>query len=226
MDSTAPRRSKRRYALGALVILCALLVYSFLGATDTTPAQQELEKQFQESMAGVVLKGHFTVNGREGLREETYTIEKVTQMPGDYWLFHARIQYGGKDVTVPVPVKLLWAGDTAVVSLTDATIPGLGTFTGIRRAGEVWAEDEEWCRTPVDRFVISKMREEGLAPSREADRRTLPDPGEIPGQGFDTTGGDHNLAPFRLLVRLAVADEIKEDEQPGAEQQKVKQWFF
>ncbi len=130
MDSSQPRRSSRRYVLGALLILCALLVYSFLGAaSDTTPAQQELEKQFQESMRRVVLKGHFTLNGREGLREETYTIEKVTRVPGDFWLFHARIQYGSKDVTVPVPVKLLWAGDTPVVSLTDAAIPGLGTFT-------------------------------------------------------------------------------------------------
>ncbi len=130
MDSTKPRPSSRRYALGALLILCALLAYLYLGtAGDTPPAQQELENQFQESMTGVILKGHFTLNGREGLREETYTVEKVTRMPGDYWLFHARIQYGGKDVTVPVPVKLLWAGDTPVVSLTDATIPGLGTFT-------------------------------------------------------------------------------------------------
>ena len=129
MASTQLRRSRRWYVLGSLLILCALLVYSFLGATDAAPAQQELEKQFQESMTGVVLKGHFTLNGREGLREETYTVEKVTKMPGDYWVFHARIQYGGKDVTVPVPVKLLWAGDTPVVSLTDATIPGLGTFT-------------------------------------------------------------------------------------------------
>ena len=126
MNSTPPRR----YALAAVLVLCALLVYSYLGAADdATPAQQELENQFQESMMGVVLKGHFTLNGREGLREETYTVEKVTKMPGDYWLFHARIQYGGKDVTVPVPVRLLWAGDTPVVSLTDATIPGLGTFT-------------------------------------------------------------------------------------------------
>jgi hypothetical protein len=130
MESTPPRRSSRRYVLAALLVLCSLLVYSYLGAAgDATPAQQELENQFQESMTGVVLQGHFTLNGREGLREETYTVEKITKMAGDIWLFHARIQYGGKDVTVPVPVKLLWAGDTPVVSLTDATIPGLGTFT-------------------------------------------------------------------------------------------------
>jgi len=33
--------------------------------------------------------------------------------------------------------------------------------------------DETWARTPVDRFIVHKLREHGLAPSAEADRRTL-----------------------------------------------------
>jgi hypothetical protein len=35
------------------------------------------------------------------------------------------------------------------------------------------AEDEARVRNPVDRFVLAKVREQGLAPSSEADRRTL-----------------------------------------------------
>ena len=35
------------------------------------------------------------------------------------------------------------------------------------------AADERWCRTPVDRFIMAKLREKGLSPSPEADRRTL-----------------------------------------------------
>ena len=45
------------------------------------------------------------------------------------WIFNARIQYGDKDVTVPVPMKVEWAGDTPVASMTDMPVPGLGTFT-------------------------------------------------------------------------------------------------
>jgi hypothetical protein len=30
-----------------------------------------------------------------------------------------------------------------------------------------------WCRTPVDRFILAKLREKGLSPSPEADKRTL-----------------------------------------------------
>jgi hypothetical protein len=33
--------------------------------------------------------------------------------------------------------------------------------------------DARWLRTPIDAYVIAKMRENGLAPSAEADRRTL-----------------------------------------------------
>ncbi len=35
------------------------------------------------------------------------------------------------------------------------------------------ADDARWVRTPVDAFVIAKLREKGLAPAPEADRRTL-----------------------------------------------------
>jgi hypothetical protein len=48
---------------------------------------------------------------------------------------------------VPVPVKVLWAEDTPMISLTDAAIPGLGTFSARivffrdRYAG-MWSHDE------------------------------------------------------------------------------------
>ena len=32
-------------------------------------------------------------------------------------------------MTLPVPVRLEWAGDTPVVSVTDLGLPGLGTYT-------------------------------------------------------------------------------------------------
>jgi len=50
-------------------------------------------------------------------------------MAGNIWVFQARIQYGDHDVNVPVPVKILWAGDTPVLTMTDAGLPGLGPVT-------------------------------------------------------------------------------------------------
>ena len=94
------------------------------------PAQAELEKQFEKTLSGATLVGRFTMEGRGGEpKEERYQINKVTKMRGDYWLFAARVQYGNKDVTVPMMLQVKWAGDTPVITLTDLAIPGLGTYT-------------------------------------------------------------------------------------------------
>ena len=67
---------------------------------------------------------------REGrLDEEKYVIEKVSKLTGETWLFQSRMQYGGHDIPVPVPVVIKWAGDTPVITLTDLTIPRMGTYT-------------------------------------------------------------------------------------------------
>ena len=90
------------------------------------------EQRFREMLSGVTLTGHFTITGEEdssNLREEKYTITKVTKLSDDYWLFFARIQYGGKDVTVPLKLEVKWAEDTPIITLTDLELPNLGTFT-------------------------------------------------------------------------------------------------
>jgi hypothetical protein len=119
------------------------------GGDAATEAEQEArEEAFRQSMSGVVLEGFFTVGDGAELRKERYEIAKVSKLGGDIWVFQARIQYGSRDVTVPVPVRMEWAGDTPVLSLTEVAIPGLGTFTarvlfyddqyvGVWRHGEV-----------------------------------------------------------------------------------------
>ena len=92
-------------------------------------------------MRGAVLNGHFTIFPNDGsgpatedggdvrLRSERYEIDRVVQRAGDIWTFHARIQFGDTDVTVPVPVRLTWSGDTPMVSVTDLGLPGMGSYT-------------------------------------------------------------------------------------------------
>ena len=100
-----------------------------------SPKQSALspnEQRFQEILSDVTLTGNFTITGGEDsstLREEKYTITKVTKLSGDYWLFFARIQYGGRDVTVPLKLEVKWADDTPIITLTDLELPQLGTFT-------------------------------------------------------------------------------------------------
>jgi hypothetical protein len=121
-------------SMNRLILFAALaLGLASCGSEPITADEQaRLEKEFQESMTDVVLVGtcNVTRTGDDAkLRPERYEVKSVNHVAGDIWTFTTRIQYGERDVTVPVPVKLMWAGDTPVVTLTDADIPGVGTFT-------------------------------------------------------------------------------------------------
>ena len=96
------------------------------------PSKEELIKKLEETLTNVKLIGSFTVTGKEDRtpKPEEYTISSAMKLPeGDVWLIKARVKYGDKDVTVPMPLEIKWAGDTPIITLTDFTIPGLGTFT-------------------------------------------------------------------------------------------------
>jgi hypothetical protein len=100
--------------------------------TSTAPSKEQLEKKFQETLTAATLTGHFTdQNKPQGAlpKEEKYTIESVTKLQDDYWLFKSRIQYGEHDVTLPLPLRVVWAGDTPVITLDKVPVPGFGTFT-------------------------------------------------------------------------------------------------
>ncbi|WP_198000794.1 hypothetical protein [Gimesia fumaroli] len=114
--------------------VCALFLS--LGAVvaaegdDAAKKQEMLEKKFEKQMSGATLVGHFTVDGKSNgkpPREERYEIASVKKLEGDQWLITARIKYGQNDVNVPMPLNVFWAGDTPVISLTNLTIPGLGS---------------------------------------------------------------------------------------------------
>ena len=46
-------------------------------------------------------------------------------------------------------------------------------FQPVRRAVPPMVNDREWRQTPLDAFVLARLEAAGLAPSREADKRTL-----------------------------------------------------
>jgi hypothetical protein len=129
----------KRLALVASVVV-AVTALGLLQAADqptksraaapAVPDKATLEKQFAETMSGATLVGYFTTDGREkqGLSEEEYKLKSVKKLEkGDYWQFD--YQYGDKGVVIPLPLEIKWAGDTPVITLTDAAIPGVGTFS-------------------------------------------------------------------------------------------------
>lgn len=113
-------------------LLPALVLTLALGACTKKPAttQDDLDRKFQEMMRGVTLEGRSSrLKDDKIIGQEKYVIEKVTKIGGETWLFQARMQYGGHDWPLPIPVIIKWAGDTPVISLTDVSIPGKGSFT-------------------------------------------------------------------------------------------------
>lgn len=96
-----------------------------------TPEQAARYAKFAERMSGVKLVGHFTVVGRDNPnpRAESYTIQSVKHVSGNMWMFKTRVQYGDKDVTLPMLLPIEWAGETPMISMTDFNIPLLGTFS-------------------------------------------------------------------------------------------------
>lgn len=125
-----------------LAFPCILFMCTAVRAEDPTPDpevapktasvdREALFKHFGELLSGAKLVGRFTILGKDDgpLPKEEYTISSVSKLPdGDYWLFKTRIKYGQNDVTVPLPLEVKWAGDTPMITLTNFTIPGMGTF--------------------------------------------------------------------------------------------------
>jgi hypothetical protein len=109
-----------------------------------------LEKSFAETLTGATLVGHFTILGRPSVGKDLadrYEIDKAEKVEGHRWLITARIKYGKHDVKVPVPLEVYWAGDTPVITVSNVTVPGMGTFVarvlvfGDRYAG-TWQHDK------------------------------------------------------------------------------------
>ena len=117
------------------VILAAIFcIYS--GEPDTVRADEATEEEivaredaFSKSMSHCVLVGSFTVDDKESdaiPRAERYEIESVTKASESLWIFMTRVKYGTLDTKLPVTVPVEWAGDTPMVTLTNANLPGLG----------------------------------------------------------------------------------------------------
>ena len=84
-------------------------------------------------LSGATLEGSFTSTSAGSdpskLSRDKYTLGQVKKVSGDVWQIPARIQYGEKDITLPIVLPIRWAGDTPVVTVDDLPMPGFGTVS-------------------------------------------------------------------------------------------------
>ncbi|TWU29930.1 hypothetical protein [Bythopirellula polymerisocia] len=113
-----------------IVFLCCSLPTS-ADEPAVKDSQAERESDLASSLSGATLVGNFTITGQEqlALKPERYELTSVKHLEGDNWLFVARIQYGDHDVTLPIALPILWAGDTPVITVDNIGFPGLGTYS-------------------------------------------------------------------------------------------------
>ena len=113
------------------LLLLSVLLLGGCGKKAAGPdAIADRNRRFSESMHNLALVGYSTRLNSEGLsKQERYEIDSVSHVSGDTWLFRTRLKYEDHDIPVPIPITVVWAGDTPVITLTDLSIPGVGTFT-------------------------------------------------------------------------------------------------
>lgn len=117
-----------RVAMSLFAILLTANVFAKSPADESSAAQKQKEAAFEQEMANTTLTGAFTVDGKldAAPKPESYEIESVKKLGGGIWTFTTRVKYGEVDVKLPINVPVIWAGDTPVVCLTNASIPGMG----------------------------------------------------------------------------------------------------
>lgn len=130
--------------IGRILVISLIFV---AGATSVAPMpaaesgseakranrQAELEAALAKTLSNATLEGSFTntASGSDPTRlsREKYTLGEVKKVSGEIWQIPARIEYGGKDVTIPIMLPIRWAGDTPVVTVDDLSLPGFGTVS-------------------------------------------------------------------------------------------------
>jgi hypothetical protein len=163
-----------RRAMFCGACIATILITSIAHAEPTTAPSTEsadkpldqstLDRQFKESLTGATLVGKFDDDARPDAvpHEERYTFQSVRKIPfTDRWLITAHVNFGSRDATIPLTIPVKWAGDTPVISVTDMSIPRMGTYTarvmiyrdhyagtwsGATHGGHMWGRIE---RTPT-----------------------------------------------------------------------------
>lgn len=107
-------------------------------STDRLNSLNEKEQAFADALNGATLDGSWqmtrpALDGKgtklTGPAPEKYTILRVEKVLEDQWIITARIQYANQDAEIPVPVRVVWAGDTPVITVDNLALPILGTYS-------------------------------------------------------------------------------------------------
>ncbi|MHC5110269.1 MAG: hypothetical protein ACYTHJ_10365 [Planctomycetota bacterium] len=155
------------------------------GSKSVRPAGDQMPKReldFKNMMTGAILDGTWQMTMGDPLKPDTrltdpkpekYTISKVDRGAEDYWIITARIQYADKDVEVPVMVRVVWSGDTPVITVDNLPIPMIGTYSArVMVHGGFYAGT--WFGKGYGGVLSGKIFHKVRAERKESDRKLAP----------------------------------------------------
>ena len=97
------------------------------GAPDAAVRAQR-EAAFEKLLTNVRLEGFTTLSTQEGLKPDSYTLNKVSKQPDGRWKFEAVIHYGTRPIPMAISLPVEWAGDTPVISVAGLAVPFMGKY--------------------------------------------------------------------------------------------------
>lgn len=134
------------------------------------PTKEELIAKLKDTLTGAKLTGNFTIIGKDEKppAPEAYWIVSAQKVDGsDLWLLKARIKYANKDITLPVPIEIQWAGDTPVMTMTDMAIPGLGDKFSTRVVIYDGMYSGTWAHGPVKGHLYGTITKDDATKTEE-----------------------------------------------------------
>ena len=60
---------------------------------------------------------------------DKYNIVSAVKGEGDTWIISAKMKYGDREFVMPIPVKMKFVGDVAILTVDNLAIPNGGTYT-------------------------------------------------------------------------------------------------
>ena len=93
---------------------------------------EQLETAFKAMLTRATMSGRWcsVKEGKLGPeKEDKYNIVSASKVSGHKWVIQTRIKVNQKEMVVPIPVEVKWAGDAAVLSVDKLQYPGGGTYS-------------------------------------------------------------------------------------------------
>ena len=102
-------------------------------STAQKPLPTDPEERFKAVFTKATLSGRWAPLNDGALGEERggdkYNIVSAVKGEGETWIISAKMKYGDREFVMPIPVKMKFAGDVAILTVDNLQIPNGGNYT-------------------------------------------------------------------------------------------------